>query len=370
VTAAVKAATDKPVRLLVNTHWHFDHVGGNETLAKAGAVIVAHENVREQMNADRHVAVIDTDVPASPAVARPALTFTDTLTLHWGDEVIRLIHVPAAHTDGDCIVHFTKANVLHVGDIWFNGMFPFMDLNAGGSLDGIVAAFDLALSLVDEKTQIIPGHGPGADLADMREYRNMLATVRDRVHALRDQGKTRDEIVAAKPTAEFNAKWGRSWLDADTWVGLVWDTMERAAQSGSDLSGIEAFRTAHDRAAAALNADALVALWTQDGIMLPSGLPPIVGKEAIGRFLHDTYASAEGAAYIRNEHKYLDTKVVGQWAFESGVFDTAWKTGASEEPFTMRGSMLRVLRRQPDGTWKCARAAWNIRDQSGPTETD
>ncbi len=224
--AAVKAITDKPIRLVINTHWHFDHVGGNEALVKAGAIIIAHENVRKQMSADRHVAVIDTDVPASPPAARPAITFADSLTLHWNGEDVRIMHVPNAHTDGDSMVFFSKANVLHMGDTWFNGMYTFMDINAGGSLDGVIRAFDLALTLADDTTVIIPGHGPKADVAGLREYRTMLVTVRDRVRALKAQGKTRDEVIAAKPTKEYDAKWGQSWLDPDTWVGLIFDTMK------------------------------------------------------------------------------------------------------------------------------------------------
>ncbi len=370
ITAAVKAVTDKPIRLVVNTHWHFDHVGGNEALAKSGSVIIAHENARKLMSEDRHVAVIDTDVPASPAGALPVVTFADSMTLHWGNEEVRIIHVPAAHTDNDCIVHFTKSNVLHMTDTWFNGMFPFIDLNAGGSLDGVVHAFDLALTLVDDKTKIIPGHGPGADLADLREYHGMLVTVRDRVRAMKVEGKTRDEIIAAKPTKEYDPKWGKSWLDPDTWVGLVYDAMNRSATSSNDLEAIKRFRAAHDRAALALDAHAMAALWSEDGIILPPGSPPVVGKEAVERFLNDNYSSAEGARYIRNKHDYIDTRIVGEWAFESGAFDAAWMAGDSDEPFTMRGNMLRVLRRQPDGTWRCARAAWNIHDQSGPTDTD
>lgn len=229
--AAVKAVTDKPIRLVVNTHWHFDHVGGNEPLAKVGAIIVAHENVRKQMSADRHITVIDEDVPAAPPGALPTVTFEESLTIHWGDEEVRIIRVPHAHTDGDSMVFFSKANVLHMGDAWFNGMYTFMDANAGGSLDGVVKAFDTALTLIDEKTVIIPGHGPGADLADLKAYRDMLVTVRDRVRAMKAEGKSRDEVIAAKPTEQYDAKWGKSWLDPPTWVGLIYDTMQPTGPS-------------------------------------------------------------------------------------------------------------------------------------------
>jgi len=226
-TAAVKAVSNRPIRLVVNTHWHFDHAGGNEELAKGGAIIVAHENVRKRMSEDRHITVIDRDVPASPDAALPVITFAESLTFHWNGDEVRVLHVPNAHTDGDSIVYFRKANVLHVGDTWFNGMYPFFDVNAGGSLDGLVKALDRALTLPDEETKIIPGHGPLSNAVELKRYRDMLATVRDRVRALAEQGKSRAEIIAAKPTKEFDGKWGNSWLDADTWVGLIYDGMMR-----------------------------------------------------------------------------------------------------------------------------------------------
>jgi glyoxylase-like metal-dependent hydrolase (beta-lactamase superfamily II) len=227
ITTAVGTVSTAPIRLVVNTHWHFDHVGGNEKLAKVGATIVAHEDVRKLMSEDRHITVIDSRVPASPAAALPVITFTDSLTFHWNGDEVRVLHVPPAHTDGDSIVYFRNANVLHVGDTWFNGMYPFIDVNAGGSLDGLVRALDRALALANEKTKIIPGHGPLSNAVELKRYRDMLATVRDRVRVLLEQGKSRAEVIAAKPTNELDGTWGNSWLDADTWVGLIYDGMSR-----------------------------------------------------------------------------------------------------------------------------------------------
>jgi glyoxylase-like metal-dependent hydrolase (beta-lactamase superfamily II) len=160
-------------------------------------------------------------------VALPAITFDESLTIHWNGQEVRMLHVPNAHTDGDCLVHFPDANVLHVGDVWFNGMYPFIDVNVGGSIDGLVKACDRALELADAKTKIIPGHGPVSDAAELRTYRDMLAAVRDRVRELVAQDKSREEVIASKPTKEFDEKWGRSWLTPDTWVGLVYDGMTR-----------------------------------------------------------------------------------------------------------------------------------------------
>ncbi|MBU0617711.1 MAG: MBL fold metallo-hydrolase [Planctomycetes bacterium] len=227
VTAAVKAVCQTPIRFVVSTHWHFDHVQGNERLAKAGALLVAHENVRKRMSTEQFLTVIDRKVPPAPAGARPVITYGDMLTFHWNGDDVQILHVDPAHTDGDSIIHFRKANVLHVGDIYFNGTYPFIDVNAGGSIDGMVKAADRILVMANEKTKIIPGHGPLSDVAELRAYREMLATVRDRVRALVEQGKSRDEVIASKPTRDLDAKWGGGGFGPDMWVGIVYDGMSK-----------------------------------------------------------------------------------------------------------------------------------------------
>lgn len=227
ITAAVQEVCKASIRFVINTHWHFDHVGGNESFAKAGAVLVAHENVRKRMSTEQVLGALGRRVPPSPAGALPAVTYTDTLTFHWNGDEVQVLHVEPAHTDGDSFVHFRKANVLHMGDVYFNGMYPFIDTNAGGSIDGMIKAVDRALKLVDDKTRIIPGHGPLSGVAELREYREMLATARDRVQALVRQGKSRDEVIAAKPTKDLDEKWGRGGFEPDTWVGIVYDGMKK-----------------------------------------------------------------------------------------------------------------------------------------------
>jgi glyoxylase-like metal-dependent hydrolase (beta-lactamase superfamily II) len=206
IIAAIAQLTDKPVRFVINTHWHGDHTGGNENFGKAGALIVAHENVRRRVNPGEFREVMG-NTRQDPPDALPVVTFNDRVTFYWNGETIHVMHLPAAHTDGDAVIHFMNANVLHMGDLFFNGSYPFVDVQSGGDVDGVVAAADMALSHVNPSTRIIPGHGPLATPADLRRYRDMVATVRDRVAALKAEGKTEDQVVAARPSAEFDAAW-------------------------------------------------------------------------------------------------------------------------------------------------------------------
>jgi len=225
ILAAIKALTPDPVRFVVNTHWHGDHTGGNENLAKTGAFLVAHENVRKRMGSEQFIAMFNQKVPASPEAALPVVTFAEGVTFHWNGDEVRAFHVAPAHTDGDTVVQFVKADVVHMGDCFFNGNFPFIDTSSGGKVDGIVAAADRVLGGVTDKTKIIPGHGPVASKADLQAYRDTVKSVRDRVAKLKAEGKTKEAAVAAKPTAEFDAKWGQGFIKPDVFVGLVYDSL-------------------------------------------------------------------------------------------------------------------------------------------------
>jgi cyclase len=207
ITAAIKAITDKPVKFVVNTHWHGDHTGGNENFGKAGAIIVAHDNVRKRMSTEQVLAFFNMKVPPSPKEALPVITFGVDTTFHLNGDEIHVSHVPNAHTDGDAIVYFRKGNIIHMGDLYFNGLYPFIDSASGGRIDGVVAAADRVLALADDKTVIIPGHGPLSNKAELKAYRDMLATVSGRVKAQIAAGKKLEEIIAAKPTADYDAKW-------------------------------------------------------------------------------------------------------------------------------------------------------------------
>jgi cyclase len=225
ILAAIKALTPDPVRFVVNTHWHGDHTGGNENLAKTGAFLVAHENVRKRMGSEQFIAMFNQKVPASPAAALPVVTFAEGVTFHWNGDEVRAFHVAPAHTDGDTVVQFVKADVVHMGDCFFNGMFPFIDTSSGGRVDGIIAAADRVLGGVTDKTKIIPGHGPVATKADLQAYRDTVKAIRDRVAKLKAEGKTKEAAAAAKPTAEFDAKWGQGFIKPDVFVGLVYDSL-------------------------------------------------------------------------------------------------------------------------------------------------
>ncbi len=229
IHAAIKALTDKPVRFVVNTHYHGDHVGGNVAMHDLGAIIVAQENVRRRMTRDQFNAVFEDTIRATAPAAWPVVTFADSLTFHWNGQTIRVLHVKPAHTDGDAILHFAEANVVHMGDCFFNGLYPVIDVSSGGSLEGMIEADDRILAFADAQTQIVPGHGPLGDVKSLRAFRDMLATVRDRVKPLVRSGKSLQEIIAAKPLADLDATWGRGFMKPDDWLGVVYMDFTRHA---------------------------------------------------------------------------------------------------------------------------------------------
>jgi glyoxylase-like metal-dependent hydrolase (beta-lactamase superfamily II) len=215
VKAAVAAITPRPIRFVVNSHWHRDHSGGNEALASDGSVVVAHENVRRRMSVDGFIAVFDRKVPASPPKALPVVTFTRDVTFHLGGEEISVVHVEPAHTDGDSFVRFRNANVLHMGDCYLNGSFPVIDFSNGGVFTGIIAGADAALGMLDPRTRIIPGHGPVATGQDLRQWRDMLATIHERVRRSVTAGKSLEEVKAERPTKEWDERFPSSFVTSD-----------------------------------------------------------------------------------------------------------------------------------------------------------
>jgi glyoxylase-like metal-dependent hydrolase (beta-lactamase superfamily II) len=196
ILAAIRTLDPDPIRFVINTHWHGDHTGGNENVGRTGAVIVAHDNVRRRMSMEQ--VVRGEAVAPSPAGALPVVTFSEGLTFHLNGDDIRVVHVAHAHTDGDALVYWTRANVLHMGDTFFNGLLPFIDLDSGGSIDGAIVAVSAGLALANDGTMIIPGHGPIAHRADLVRYRDMLIDLRARVGQGIAAGRTLDQIKAER----------------------------------------------------------------------------------------------------------------------------------------------------------------------------
>ena len=225
--SAVALLTDKPIRFLINTHWHGDHTGGNAAFGRTGSIIVAQGNVRRRMSAVQVATLSGRQTPPSPPEALPVVTFEESLSLHLDGDDLEVSHVANAHTDGDAIIRFRKANVVHMGDTFFVGSYPFIDSNSGGTLDGMIAATARMLGEVDAQTRIIPGHGPLSGKAELQEFHDMLATIRERVAKLIKQKKTLDEVIAAKPSADFDAKWAGGFWKPEQWVGRVYVDLKR-----------------------------------------------------------------------------------------------------------------------------------------------
>lgn len=227
ISKAIAEITDKKLKFVVNTHWHFDHVGGNENFAAKGAVIVAHENVRKLMASDQFLKAFGKKVPAAPKNALPAIGFTKEVTFHLNDETIRVVHVPNAHTHGDAVIQFIKADVIHAGDIYFNGFYPFIDYQHGGTIGGMVRAVDRILEMSGPNTKIIPGHGPLSNRKELKRYRDMLDEVgHSLLNALSDK-KSLAELIKNSPIAKFDKEWGDGFLKPETFLSLVYEGMKK-----------------------------------------------------------------------------------------------------------------------------------------------
>ena len=226
IQGAVTALGATPVKFLVNTHWHGDHSGGNENFGKAGAVIMAHDNVRVRMASDQKTAF--GDVKASPKAALPVITYADGLKLHLNGEEVRVISMPPAHTDGDSVVHWTKSNVVHMGDLFFHKMsFPFVDRGSGGDVRGVVSAATKVLEMTDENTKIVPGHGPVATRAELKAYRNMVNEIVGKVEAAVKAGKTLDDVKAMQPADGYGVN-PSGFISADSFIEMIYATFKPA----------------------------------------------------------------------------------------------------------------------------------------------
>ena len=230
VLEALATLSPQPPRFVVNTHWHGDHTGGNENLAAKGSVIVAHDQVRRRMSTEQFSEFLQRKTPPSPGGALPVVTYNDSLSLHVNGDELRGHHAPHAHTDGDTVVHFKKANVIHTGDLFFHGMYPFIDLDSGGSVTGLIAAVDKILEIADDRTRIIPGHGKVTDRAGLAAYRKMLAETSARAERLVKEGKSLAEAQAAKPNADYDATLAWDFISAEFFVRTLYEDARRRKQ--------------------------------------------------------------------------------------------------------------------------------------------
>ncbi|MGO9437512.1 MAG: MBL fold metallo-hydrolase [Terracidiphilus sp.] len=226
IREAIAAVSHDAPDALINTHWHYDHTDGNESLHAAGFTIFAHRNTRSRMSAAQIIPFFHLTMPASPAGALPSITFDNAMHAWHNGDSLDLVHFDPAHTDSDIYVHFHNANVLHVGDIWFNGMYPFLDEATGGVIGGMIQASARALAVADDNTKIVPGHGPLGSKADLQKYHDMLSAIRDKVAALKASGASEQEAIAKKPTQDFDANWSKGFfVNGDVFTGLVYRTL-------------------------------------------------------------------------------------------------------------------------------------------------
>ncbi|MCP3892574.1 MAG: MBL fold metallo-hydrolase [Desulfobulbaceae bacterium] len=222
IIAAIKSAGGDHPRFLINTHYHGDHTGGNENLGSGGTLIFSHDNVRERLKNGSFIKAFNAKSEATSAEGLPVVTFSDGINFHLNGDTIQAIHVAHAHTDGDSFIYFDKANVVHAGDILFNGFYPFIDVNHGGSLSGTIQAVNTILSLVDDNTKIIPGHGPLGNKDQLEMYLEMLNTAYERLRKLKAEGKTAQEAAATKPLADLEETWGDGIFTGDRWIEIIY----------------------------------------------------------------------------------------------------------------------------------------------------
>ena len=222
IMSAIKSVGGDSPKFLINTHYHGDHTGGNENFGKQGTLIFSHDNVRDRLANGFFIREFSMKgEPMSPA-GLPVVTFSEDISFHLNGDNVHAIHIPHSHTDGDSIIHFSSANVIHAGDVIFSGFFPFIDVSHGGSIKGMITGVKKILALSDENTQIIPGHGPLTNAAELGNYLEMLETAYERLRKLKAEGKTAQEAIEAKPLADLEEEWGDGIFTGDKWIEIIY----------------------------------------------------------------------------------------------------------------------------------------------------
>jgi len=227
IKAAIAEISDKQIKFLINTHWHRDHTGGNEIFGSTGVVIVAHENVRKRMSTEQFIKMFERTVPPSPKAALPIVTFTSDIKFYFNQEEIEVLYIENAHTDGDGVIFFKNSNVVHMGDTYFTGRYPFIDLSSGGSIAGLIKGVEFILSIIDENTKIIPGHGHLSNKTELSEYLDMFKNVKSETENMIQKGKGFQEIVDSEVLKKYEPKYGKGSLNRSKFLSIVYEDLTK-----------------------------------------------------------------------------------------------------------------------------------------------
>lgn len=221
--------TNKSIKFVINTHWHPDHVGGNEKLGEAGAIIVSHENVRKRLSNDQFFELINQTIPALSKTGLPVITFSDNMTFYQNNDEIQISYLDNGHTDGDSAVYFTQNNVIHVGDDFSDRAYPFMDLSTGGSIDGLISSLQSIISIINNDTKVVAGHSAISNQTKVKDYVGMLIDVRNAISNMNKEGKSLDEIIQSKPTSQYDTTYyDHSFVDPNDFVTNIYESLSSA----------------------------------------------------------------------------------------------------------------------------------------------
>ncbi len=226
ILSSINSITNKPIKFVINTHWHQDHSGGNENLAKEGAIILAHEAVHERLSTKQFVEFLDREYQPSPIEALPTMTYNGSITLHFNDDKIDIYHIPYSHTDGDSIIYFNKNNILHTGDIFVNGRYPFIDQSSGGSIDGLIIGIEKIITIINNETKIIASHGSIANIDDLQEYLIVLKDTRQEVYKMISNDADLKQVINSNIAANYDSKYADSFINSEDFLGFVYNNLQ------------------------------------------------------------------------------------------------------------------------------------------------